>query len=64
MIVKDESHLHPILTESFRYYHEARCHESLDGNAPIPREKETGQGSVKAIPHLGGLHHRYTRQAA
>ena len=47
-----------------RYYNEVRCHESLDGNAPIPREQEAGPGRVKAIPFLGGLHHRYTRQAA
>ena len=36
---------------------------SLDGNAPEPREIENGLGAVRAIPHLGGLHHHYTRAA-
>jgi len=39
------------------------CHLSLDGNAPEPREIEGGTGPVRAIAHLGGLHHRYTRAA-
>ena len=37
----------------------SRCHQSLDGNAPEPRDVDHGDGSVYAIPHLGGLHHRY-----
>ena len=64
MIVLGEAHLYRILSEYFRYYHEARCHESLEGNAPIPRETEKGTGRVRAIPYLGGLHHRYTRKVA
>ena len=39
----------------------SRCHQSLDGNAPEPRPVEDGDGSVYAIPHLGGLHHEYRR---
>ena len=43
------------------YYNESRCHQSLGGNAPEPRGLEDGSGSMHAIPHLGGLHHRYSR---
>ncbi len=44
------------------YYNEARTHQSLDGNAPIPRRVER-TGQVIATPVLGGLHHRYSRAA-
>jgi len=30
-------------------------------NAPEPRFVENGEGSVYAIPRLGGLHHEYRR---
>ena len=65
MIVLGERHLHRILTEYFNYYHDCRCHLSLDRNSPTPREAERScRGEVVAIPYLGGLHHRYTRRAA
>ena len=61
MIPLDESHLRNILGEYVAYYNGSRCHQSLDGNAPKPREVEAGDGSVYAIQHLGGLHHEYRR---
>jgi transposase InsO family protein len=64
MIVLSERHLHRVLTEYFDYYHNSRCHLSLDRNSPTPREAEPPcRGEVVAIPYLGGLHHRYTRAA-
>ena len=64
MIVFNEAHLIRILTSYFVYYHEVRTHLSLDCNAPIPRQVEPpSHGRVIAIPHVGGLHHRYTRAA-
>jgi len=46
------------------YYHEARTHMALGNNAPEPRAVEPpSAGRVRAIPHLGGLHHRYARCA-
>ena len=39
-------------------------HQSLDGNAPRPREIEpSSQGRIVAEPQVGGLHHRYRRAA-
>ncbi|MHC4340399.1 MAG: integrase core domain-containing protein [Planctomycetota bacterium] len=58
-----ESHLRRALRRYAEYYTRARCHLSLEGNAPEPREVESGTRRVRAIPHLGGLHHRYTRAA-
>jgi len=64
VIVFNEAHLIRILTSYLAYYREARTHLSLDRNAPIPREVEPpSRGRVIAIPHVGGLHHRYSRAA-
>jgi len=64
VIVFNEAHLIRILGEYFAYYHEARAHLSLDRNAPQPRTiQPPNQGRIIAIPHVGGLHHRYTRAA-
>ena len=47
------------------YYHGARCHMSLDGDAPEHRESQDSHlGKVIEIPEVGGLHHRYLRRAA
>jgi putative transposase len=65
VIVLGERHLHRVLTEYFDYYHNSRCHLSLDRNSPTPRNVEPPSlGEVVSIPQVGGLHHRYTRRAA
>ena len=61
LVPMNEAHLRKILGEYVSYYNESRCHQSLDGDAPESRDAEDGSGSVYAIPHLGGLHHRYVR---
>ena len=64
VIVLNEDHLMRILTSYVEYYNNSRPHMSLDDNAPNPREVEPpSKGEVVAIPHVGGLHHRYTRAA-
>jgi putative transposase len=63
VIAASEHHLRRILRRYAAYYNGARCHQSLSGNAPEPREVERGVGRVRATAHLGGLHHRYTRAA-
>jgi hypothetical protein len=63
-MVFDEVHLKRLLGSYFCYYHPARCHPALGGNAPEPRAVEPpGRGRVVAIPPVGGLHHRDTRVA-
>jgi transposase InsO family protein len=46
------------------YYEQSRTHLSLNKDAPIPRPIAAPDGRVVAIPQVGGLHHRYPRQAA
>ncbi len=63
IIPMGEPHLRDVLQHYAEYYHSSRCHLSLERNAPEPRAIEGGAASVRAIAHLGGLHHRYTRAA-
>src|SRR5437763_1225476 len=64
-LVLGESHLRRILTRYFSYYHRARTHLALDKDAPDVRPVELPEaGRIVEIPEVGGLHHRYVRQAA
>jgi transposase InsO family protein len=65
VIVFDAEHLHRVLASYFDYYHHARTHLSLDKDAPEPRPVQPAErGRIVALPQVGGLHHRYERQAA
>ena len=65
VIVLNEQHLRRILRRYFEYYHRSRCHLSLDGDAPEPRAVQGPElGRVIELPEVGGLHHRYVREAA
>jgi putative transposase len=65
MVVFNDTHLCRLLRDYLIYYHRARTHLSLDKDAPEPRFVEhPDQGRIVEIPMVGGLHHRYTRQAA
>jgi putative transposase len=65
IIVLNAQHLRQVLSDYLAYYHHDRSHRSLDQDCPFCRPVETpDQGNIVALPRLGGLHHRYTRQAA
>jgi putative transposase len=65
VLVLSERHLHRILTRYFAYYHQARTHLSLDKDTPTLRPiKLPAAGQIVQLPEVGGLHHRYVRQAA
>jgi putative transposase len=65
VVVLNETHLRRLLSQYLIYYHRARTHLSLDKDAPEPRLVERlEQGRIVETPMVGGLHHRYSRQAA
>ena len=65
VLVNNERHLHRILTRYVGYYHQARTHLALDKDAPDVRPIALPTaGSIVQLPEVGGLHHRYIRQAA
>ena len=65
VIVLNARHLRHILSDYRAYYHEHRTHRSLDQHCPFSRPIEPpDKGNIIELPLLGGLHHRYTHQAA
>jgi putative transposase len=65
VVVLNETHLRRLLRGYLIYYHGARTHLSLAKDAPEPRPVEhLDDGRIIETPMVGGLHHRYTRQAA
>ncbi|MBU8922464.1 MAG: transposase, partial [Bacteroidales bacterium] len=65
VIVLGERHLRRVLKEYLAYYHRSRTHLGLEKDAPETRAiQATDAGPVASEPVLGGLHHRYYRQAA
>jgi putative transposase len=64
-IIFNEKHLRRVLREYFKYYHESRTHLGLEKDCPQSRPVETPDlGPISAEPMVGGLHHRYFREAA
>jgi transposase InsO family protein len=65
VIVMIDRHLCHILKSYFRYYHRSRTHLSLAKDAPEQRSVQSSEsGKVIEIAEVGGLHHRYEREAA
>ena len=64
-IIFNDRHLRRVLKEYFHYYHKSRTHLGLEKDCPEPRPVESANsGRIQAEPMVGGLHHRYYRQAA
>jgi transposase InsO family protein len=65
VIVLNRTHLHRVLESYLAYYHGCRTHLGLHKDAPEPRQVQPpDNGKIVTFPEVGGLHHRYERQAA
>ena len=65
VIIFNDNHLRRVLKQYFIYYHECRTHLGLEKDCPYTRSVQTPEsGPISSEPMVGGLHHRYFRQAA
>lgn len=65
VIIFNERHAFRIIRKFLEYYHDDRTHLGLGKETPSAREIEApDRGPVTCRPILGGLHHRYFREAA
>lgn len=64
-MVFSESSLYRHLVSFVSYYHRSRTHLGLQKDTPDGRPVQGPEaGRIVSIPEVGGLHHRYERQAA
>ena len=65
VIVLGEGHARRLLRGYKAYYNGSRNHLSLGKDPPIHRAVQGPEcgAQIVALPHLGGLHHRYERRA-
>jgi hypothetical protein len=60
----NEAGLLRLMARCCSYYERSRTHLALDKDTPIPRlVTPPANGTIVAIPEVGGLHHRYERRA-
>lgn len=64
IIPLSEQHLRAVLREYVDYYNATRPHRTLELEPPAGPRPVQAHGRVVAHPILGGLHHRYEREAA
>ena len=64
VIILNPRHLRRVLRAYLAYYHRSRTHLGLNKDAPDGRPACAASGQIIVSPEVGGLHHRYDRQAA
>jgi transposase InsO family protein len=64
VIPLNERYLRRVLMEYVDYYNTTRPHRALELETPEGPRDVHRRGRVVAHPVLGGLHHRYEREAA
>ena len=67
VVVLNEAHLRRLVGEYIRYYHGDRIHDALNKDTPEQRwvePRKTARSQIVAVSRVGGLHHRYTWNAA
>jgi len=63
VIAVNERQLRRVVRSYVEYYHNDRTHLGLEKDTPEERRVEPREtGEVVAIPRVGGLHHRYSRE--
>ena len=64
LLIINKRHLHRVVREFVQFYNEARPHQGIDQQIPIPDKQHRQNGCIHRRDVLGSLLHDYYRQAA
>ena len=64
ILILNEAHLHRVMREYVAYYNEARPHQGIEQQTPVPKSVSDTRGPVRCRNVLGGIIHDYYREAA
>ena len=64
LLIVNERHLHRVVSEYVKFYNEARPHQGLEQQTPIPDGRRGRDGCIHRREVLGGLLNDYHRQVA
>ena len=64
LLILSERHLERVLTSYVGYYNQARPHQGLDQQCPLPLGSMPRDGPIERRDILGGVLHAYYRRAA
>jgi hypothetical protein len=62
LLILNESHLRHVMGEYIGYYNEARPHEGIGQQTPIPSQRSKNAGIIQSRKVLGGILNDYYRQ--
>jgi putative transposase len=64
LLILGEAHLRRVLTAYVAHYNQARPHQGLGQQTPVPHDRPARRGPVRRRDVLGGLLHEYDREVA
>ena len=64
VIILSEAHLRRVMREYVTYYNEARPHQGIKQQPPVPKSTPKGNDPICCRKVLGGIIHDYYRKAA
>ena len=64
LLIVSEAHLRRVLSVYVAHYNQARPHQGLEQQTPLPPTEPAGHGPIRRRDRLGGLLREYYREAA
>ena len=64
LLIVNEAHLRHVLADYVTHYNQARPHQGLEQQTPVPCAPSARAGPLRRRDVLGGLIHEYDREAA
>ena len=64
LLIVNEAHLRHVLAGFVAHYNQARPHQGLEQQTPVPFAPSARAGPIRRRDVLGGLLHEYDREAA